>query len=217
MSGPRILLAPSILAADFARLGEEVAAVSELADRVHVDVMDGRFVPNLSMGPMVVAALARVTRCPLEVHLMVVQPERFLEAFAEAGAASIQVQVESTPALYRAVTEITRRGLKAGGAINPATSLETLREILPLVDMVNVMTVEPGFGGQRFIPHSADKIARLRAMAPDLEIEVDGGIDSVSAPVAVRAGATVLVAGTSVFNHPEGPAAGARALLEAAR
>jgi ribulose-phosphate 3-epimerase len=185
------------------------------ADRIQVDVMDGHFVPNLTFGPLVVEAVRRATKLPIEVHLMIERPELFLEAFARAGASLIEVQVEATSSLYRTVHAIKELGCKAGVAINPATSLEDLREILPYVDLVNVMTVEPGFGGQKFIARSPEKISRLRAMDPSMEIEVDGGIDAKTAPLAVSAGATVLVAGSSVFGYKQGVAAGIKAIRHA--
>jgi ribulose-phosphate 3-epimerase len=177
--------------------------------------MDGHFVPNLTFGPLVVEAVRRVTDLPIEAHLMIDNPELFIEAFAKAGATLIEVQVESTTSLYRTVMRIKELGAKAAVAINPGTSIETLREILPFITTVNVMTVEPGFGGQKFITSSPDKIKRLRAMSADVEIEVDGGIDAKTAPLAVKAGATVLVAGSSVFGHKQGIAAGIRAIRSA--
>jgi ribulose-phosphate 3-epimerase len=212
----RIEIVPSILSADIGRLAEQVKeAEAAGADRIQVDVMDGHFVPNLTFGPMVVEAVRRATKLPIEAHLMIENPELFIEAFAKAGATLIEVQVESTTSLYRTVQAIKDLGAKAGIAINPATPLEDLREILPYIDLVNVMTVEPGFGGQKFIARSPEKISRLRAMVPDMEIEVDGGIDARSAPLVVSAGATVLVAGNSVFGFKQGVAAGMRAIREA--
>ena len=212
----RIEIVPSILSADLTRLGEQVKeAVEGGADRIQVDVMDGHFVPNLTFGPGVVEAVRSLTELPIEAHLMVDEPDRFIQSFARAGATVIQVQVEASKLLYRSVQRIKDLNVKAGVAINPATSIEALREIAPYLDMVNVMTVEPGFGGQTFIPHSPDKIRRLREMAPDLEIEVDGGVDAKSAPLAVAAGATVLVAGSAVFGHQQGVAAGIRAIRDA--
>jgi len=209
----RIEIVPSILSADIGRLNEQVSeAVAAGADRIQVDVMDGHFVPNLTFGPAVVEAVAKVTALPIEAHLMIDNPEQFIEAFAKSGATLIEVQVESTTSLYRTVQSIKELGASAGVAINPATSLEALREILPYISLVNVMTVEPGFGGQKFIVHSPEKIKRLRAMAPDVEIEVDGGIDAQTAPLVVEAGATVLVAGSSVFGFKNGIEAGIRAL-----
>jgi ribulose-phosphate 3-epimerase len=212
----KIEVVPSILSADVTRLGDQVReAVAAGADRIQVDVMDGHFVPNLTFGPLVVEAVRHVTDVPIEAHLMVERPELFIEAFAKAGASLIEVQVEATSSLYRCVEAIKVLGVKAGVAINPATSLEALREILPYISTVNVMTVEPGFGGQSFIPHSPEKIRRLRAMSADVEIEVDGGIDAKSAPLVTKAGATVLVAGSAVFGHKQGIAAGIRAIREA--
>jgi ribulose-phosphate 3-epimerase len=211
-----ILIVPSILSADFTRLGEQVReAVDAGADRIQVDVMDGHFVPNLSMGPMFVEAVKRAAEVTVEAHLMVERPEQFVAAFVEAGADVVIVQVESTYSLYRTLTSITEAGAKAAVALNPATPVESLREVLPYVSEVNVMTVEPGFGGQEFIPTSPDKIRRVRELAPEVEIEVDGGIDARTAPLCVRAGAGVLVAGSSVFGHPSGPAAGMRELRSA--
>lgn len=212
----KIEVVPSILSADPARLGEQVLeAVEGGADRIQVDVMDGHFVPNLTFGPLVVEAVCKVTSLPVEAHLMVERPEVFIEAFAKSGAAVIQVQVEATTSLYRTVEAIREFGAKAGVVINPATPVEALREILPYIDMVNVMTVEPGFGGQKFIVHSPDKIRRLRVLAPDMEIEVDGGIDAKTAPLVVKAGATVLVAGSAVFGFKSGIAAGIAAIRKA--
>jgi len=204
----RIEVVPSILSADVARLGDQVReAVAAGADRIQVDVMDGHFVPNLTFGPIVVEAVRKVTDLPIEAHLMVERPELFIEAFAKSGATLIEVQVEATTSLYRTVELIKEFGAQAGVAINPATPVEALREILPYISLVNVMTVEPGFGGQKFIVHSPDKIRRLRVLAPEMEIEVDGGIDAKTAPLVVKAGATVLVAGSAVFGYKSGIAA----------
>ncbi|HEX2647405.1 MAG TPA: ribulose-phosphate 3-epimerase [Candidatus Dormibacteraeota bacterium] len=212
----RIEIVPSILSADLGHLAEQVKeAEAAGADRIQVDVMDGHFVPNLTFGPLVVEAVREVTELPIEAHLMVLRPELFLEAFAKSGATLIEVQVEATTSLYRTVQAIKELGAKAGVAISPATPVEDLREILPYIDLVNVMTVEPGFGGQKFIPHSPDKIRRLRTIAPDVEIEVDGGIDAHSAPLVVAAGATVLVAGNSVYGYKGGVEAGIKAIRDA--
>jgi ribulose-phosphate 3-epimerase len=212
----KVEIVPSILSADVTRLGEQVKEAARAgADRIQVDVMDGHFVPNLTFGPLVVEAVRRVTELPIEAHLMIQNPELFIEAFAKAGATLIQVQVESTTSLYRTVMQIKELGAKAGVAINPATSVETLREILPFITTVNVMTVEPGFGGQKFIISSPEKIRRVRAMSQEIEIEVDGGIDAKTAPLVVKAGATVLVAGSAVFGHKQGIAAGIRAIRSA--
>ena len=212
----KVEVVPSILSADASRLGQQVKEAERAgADRIQVDVMDGHFVPNLTFGPLVVEAVRRVTDLPIEAHLMIERPELFIEAFARAGASLIEVQVEATTSLYRTVMRIKELGAKAGVAINPATSIETLREILPYITTVNVMTVEPGFGGQKFIAGSPEKIRRLRAMSSNVEIEVDGGIDAKTAPLVVKAGATVLVAGSAVFGHRQGIAAGMRAIRKA--
>jgi ribulose-phosphate 3-epimerase len=212
-----IQVVPSILSADLTRLGEQVREAQDAgADRIQVDVMDGHFVPNLTFGPDTVAAVKRsAPGLPIEAHLMVERPEQFVAAFARAGADYILVQVESTYSLYRTIQSISEAGCKPGLVLNPATPVDSLSEVWRLVSMVNVMTVEPGFGGQHFIPSSPDKIRRVCELAPGLEIEVDGGIDAQTAPEAVAAGATLLVAGSSVYGHPGGVAAGIKALREA--
>lgn len=217
-----IKISPSILSADFADLGADVRAVEAAgADYIHVDVMDGHFVPNLTIGPPVVAALQRVTALPLDVHLMIEAPERYLAAFAKAGARILTVHVETCPHLHRTIQQIRELGMRPGVTLNPATPVDTLAEILPYVEQVLVMTVNPGFGGQSYIPTMTAKIARLAARIADaglnIDIEVDGGIDAETAPAVVAAGANVLVAGTAVFRYPEGVAAGIAALRQAAR
>jgi ribulose-phosphate 3-epimerase len=198
------------------RLAEQVKeAEAAGADRIQVDVMDGHFVPNLTFGPLVVEAVRKATSLPIEAHLMVERPELFLEAFVRSGATLVEVQVEATTSLYRTVQTIKELGAQAGVAINPATAVDEVREILPYIDLVNVMTVEPGFGGQKFIPHSPEKIRRLGVLSADIEIEVDGGIDARTAPLVVAAGATVLVAGNSVYGYKGGVAAGIKAIREA--
>jgi ribulose-phosphate 3-epimerase len=212
MTASAIKLAPSVLAADFTRLGEQVRAADQAgADSIHVDVMDGHFVPNISMGPFVVKALRPVTRLPLEVHLMIEEPMRYLDAFAEAGADSLLVHVENAANLHRTVQHIKALGKKAGVVLNPATSPVALAEIMPDVNLILVMTVNPGFGGQKFIHNTLGKIRRLRQMIDhaklDIDLEVDGGIDAETAPLAVEAGARVLVAGSAIFGAAEGVAA----------
>lgn len=218
MHAATVKIAPSILAADFAHLGQQVAEAERAgADRIHVDVMDGHFVPNISIGPLVVRALRQVTRLPLECHLMISEPDRYLEAFAEAGANSILVHQEGTPHLHRTIQAIHALGQKAGVVLNPATPVVLLEEIVPEVDLVLVMTVNPGFGGQPFLSSTLPKIRRVRdllaRLRPGCELEVDGGIDAATAPLTVREGANVLVAGTSVFREPDGITAAMRRLL----
>jgi ribulose-phosphate 3-epimerase len=222
MNSARIKIAPSILAADFARLGEQVAVAEKAgADRIHVDIMDGHFVPNITIGPPVVRCLRTVTRLPLEAHWMIENPDEFLEAFAAAGVDSLLVHQEGAIHLHRTVQHIKTLGKTAGVVINPATPAWVLEEILPDVDLVLVMTVNPGFGGQEFIHGTLPKIRRVREMIektrPGCELEVDGGIEPHTAPLAVEAGADVLVAGSAVFHVPEGIASGIERLRASVR
>jgi ribulose-phosphate 3-epimerase len=204
-----VKLAPSILAADFARLGDQVVEAERAgADRIHVDVMDGHFVPNLSMGAVIVQSLRRVTHLPLEIHLMISDPDFFLDEFAAAGSDSFLVHWEGNNNLHRTVQRIRALGKRAGVAINPATSAAVLQEIVQDLDQVLVMTVNPGFGHQQFLRTTLPKIGRVRELIerrePGCEVEVDGGIDATTAPLVVRAGATVLVAGSAIFGDREG-------------
>ncbi len=217
-----IKIAPSILSADFSRLGEEVAeAEAAGADYIHIDVMDGHYVPNITVGPLVVEAVRRVTALPLDVHLMITAPERYLPPFAEAGADIITVHYEACTHLHRTVQQIAELGVRAGVSLNPATPLISLEEILDHVDLVLLMTVNPGFGGQQFIESSLFRIERLRRMLIDrdskAELEVDGGINLETAPRVVAAGANVLVAGMAIFNAEEGIAAAIQRLRESVK
>jgi ribulose-phosphate 3-epimerase len=200
-----VKLAPSILSADFARLGQHVQeAEAAGADWIHVDVMDGHFVPNITIGPLIVQALRSVTQLTLDVHLMIERPEPYLADFAKAGANRITVHVETCPHLHRTVQQIREVGCKPGVTLNPATPLSSLEEILPEIDLILIMSVNPGFGGQTYIPGSTQRISRLRSMLDDIgssaELEVDGGINPDTVREVVQAGATVLVAGSAIFN-----------------
>jgi len=216
-----VKIAPSILAADFTRLGEQIAAAEAAgADYIHIDVMDGQFVPNMTMGPMVVAAARRATKLPLDVHLMIVEPERHIPAFADAGASLISVHVETCAHLHRTVQQIREVGARPSVVLNPHTPVVMVKEILPFIDMVLLMTVNPGFGGQSFIPEMLPKIRVLREMVRQIgraiDIEVDGGIDIHTTPQVVVSGANVLVAGTAIFGAPAGIPAAVQALRQAA-
>jgi ribulose-phosphate 3-epimerase len=217
---PSVKLAPSILSADFGRLGEQIREVVEAgADYIHIDVMDGHFVPNITVGPLVVSAAKKHSTVPLDVHLMISEPDRYLADFAKAGADILTVHVEATRHLHRTVQSIKTLGLRAGVSLNPATPASSLSEILPFTDLILVMTVNPGFGGQQFIPETLNKVSALRSEIQKrglrVEIEVDGGITVANAHKAVEAGATVLVAGASVFASKDTPAESLRKLREA--
>lgn len=221
MIPPTIKLAPSILSADFARLGDAIAeAAAAGADRIHIDVMDGHFVPNLTIGPVVVQSIRKVTELPLECHLMIEDPDRYAPDFASAGADTITVHPEGARHLHRTIQTIKALGRRAGVALNPATSEVAIEEILADVDLVLVMTVNPGFGGQKFIESTLPKIRRIREMIdsanPGCELEVDGGIDAQTVGRAVSAGARVFVAGSAVFGPSDGVAAASKRILDAA-
>lgn len=210
-----VKIAPSILSADFARLGDEIKDVEQGgADYIHVDVMDGHFVPNITIGPLIVEAIRPVTKLPLDVHLMIENPDQYIEAFAKAGADYITVHVEASRHLHRTIQLIKSTGVKSGVVINPATPVESLKHIIEDIDMVLLMSVNPGFGGQKFISSVLPKIRQVKEMAdavnPDLEIEVDGGVNEETAKLCAEAGATVLVAGSAVFNKEDRAAAIAR-------
>ncbi len=222
MTTDTVKLAPSILAADFARLGDQVTEAERAgADRIHVDVMDGHFVPNLSMGPPIIRSLRKATRLPLEAHLMILNPDFFVEEFAQAGTNSFLVHWEGNNDLSRTVQRIKALGKRVGVAINPATPATVLEEIMQDLDQVLVMTVNPGFGHQHFLHTTLPKIRRARQMIdrikPGCGLEVDGGVDATTAPLAVAAGADVLVAGSAIFNDSEGVAVAMQRLRAAAQ
>ncbi|OLS42061.1 ribulose-phosphate 3-epimerase [Bacillus sp. MRMR6] len=202
-----VKIAPSILSADFARLGEEIQAVEEAgADYIHIDVMDGQFVPNITIGPLIVEAIRPITQLPLDVHLMIEKPDQYIEAFANAGADYITVHVEACRHLHRTIHHIKSFGIKAGVVLNPATPVESIQHVIDDIDMVLLMSVNPGFGGQKFIPETLNKIRKVKQMAEEkglnIEIEIDGGVNSETAKQCIEAGANVLVAGSAVYNQP---------------
>jgi ribulose-phosphate 3-epimerase len=219
MNGRTIDIAPSILSADFSRLGEEIEAVTRGgATILHVDVMDGHFVPNLTIGLPVVKSLARATELPIDAHLMISEPGRYAQQFVEAGASMVSVHLEADAHLHRTLTSIRAAGAQAGVVLNPATPIESLSEALPFADYVLVMSVNPGFGGQKFIETATDKVRRLRRMIDDrqlaVRIEIDGGIDLENIASVVAAGAEIIVAGSAIFGAPD-PEAAVRGLREA--
>lgn len=217
-----IILAPSILSADFTQLGDQVKQAADGgADWIHVDVMDGRFVPNISFGPMIVDAVRKVTDLPVDVHLMILEPERHLQAFANAGTNHITVHYETCPHIHRTLQSIREMGMSPGLVINPGTPVNTLRELTQDTDSILIMTVNPGFGGQAFIPTMVDKIRRTRSMLEEQGanafIQVDGGINAKTINQCHQAGASNFIAGSAVFKHEEGIAAGLQALRKAIR
>jgi len=211
------VLSPSILSADFARLGEEIATVEAAgADWIHIDVMDGHFVPNITMGPFIVATCRRITRLPLDVHLMIETPERYIEAFAKAGASRLTVHVETCPDIVGTLRQIKSLGCRAGAVLNPETPVGAIQLALREADLILVMSVHPGYSGQSFMPETIAKVSEIRkkldALRSSAWLEVDGGIDLETLPKMKEAGATAFVAATAVFKNPEGPAAGVRSL-----
>ena len=215
----KYVLSSSILSADFARLGEEIATVESAGiDWIHVDVMDGHFVPNITMGPFIVATCRRITKLPLDVHLMIEKPERYIEAFAKAGATGLTVHVETCPDLLGTLKQIKSLGCRAGAVLNPETPVGAIQPALPEADLILVMSVHPGYSGQSFIPESIPRVSEIRkkldALRSSAWLEVDGGIDVETLPKMKEAGATAFVAATAIFKHPQGPAAGVRALRD---
>jgi ribulose-phosphate 3-epimerase len=216
----KYIISTSILSADFTRLGEEIAACESAgADWLHVDVMDGHFVPNITMGPFIVQACRRVTRLPLDVHLMIEKPERYLEAFAKAGASGLTVHVETCPDLFSTLKQIKSLGCWAGVVLNPATPVSAIEPYLGEADLVLVMSVNPGYSGQKFMPEAISRVAEVRKLLDRINssawLEVDGGIDHNTLPFMKEAGATAFVAATAVFKHPGGASAGIKSLRDA--
>jgi len=213
----RYVISASILSADFSRLGEEIATVEAAGgDWIHVDVMDGHFVPNITMGPFIVAACRRITKLPLDVHLMIEKPERYLEAFAKAGASGLTVHVETCPDLSGTLKQIKALGCRAGVVLNPATPVGAIQSVLPEADLVLVLSVNPGYSGQEFMPETIAKVSEIRkkldALRSSAWLEVDGGIDVETLPQMKEAGATAFVAATAIFKHPKGAKAGVESL-----
>lgn len=220
MTQKEYLIAPSILSADFSQLGSQIKQAQDAgADWIHIDVMDGHFVPNLTMGPFIVETCSKITSLPLDVHLMVEEPEGLLGDFAQAGADHLTVHIETCPHIHRTLQTIHELGLKAGVTLNPGTPAWGIESVLPFVDLVLVMTVNPGYAGQSFIPEVVPKIARIRKILDDVNpqarIEVDGGINPQTMPTVIKAGADVFVAASAVFNHPDGIEAGIRSMRTA--
>ncbi len=217
----KVRIAPSILASDFGRLAEQVVEAEEAGvDWIHVDVMDGHFVPNITIGPAITEAVRRATRLPVDVHLMIEEPDRYIQAFADAGADYLTVHQETCPHLHRTIQRIRAAGVRPGVALNPATPVDAAAPILPDIDLLLVMSVNPGFGGQAFIPSALGRLARARELldargGEDMALEVDGGIDATTAPRVAGAGADVLVAGSAIYGHPQGVAAGVSAIRNA--
>lgn len=213
------LLAPSIIASDFAHIADEVDIIQSAgADWIHVDVMDGHFVPDITIGPLFVRALRRVAKLPLDAHLMISEPEKYISAFAEAGVNNITVHVETCPDLPRVIEQIKSHGCTAGVTLNPATPVSAIVPALPLIDLVLVMSVVPGYSGQKFMPETISKVeevrAKLNALRSHAHLEVDGGINAETMPLMKKAGANVFVTGNAAFNHPQGSGAGVKALKE---
>lgn len=213
----KYLIAPSILSADFTHLADQIAQCESAgADWLHVDVMDGHFVPNLTMGPFIVEACRRVTKLPIDVHLMIEKPERYLEPFAKAGATGLTVHIETCPQLAQTLEQVKSLGCRAGVTLNPATPVSAIESVLPLADLVLVMSVNPGYSGQAFMPEMINKVAKIRRRLDELgskaDLEVDGGIAANTLPLMKNAGANVFVSASAVFKHPKGIAAGIKAL-----